>query len=70
MGEEPGNEAIDLIRETISYYVTHFGMAKRTNVPLSAMCTAVSEEASKDSSRSVLLILRGPKLDEIVGKSY
>ena len=38
---------IDLIRETISYYVIHFRMAKAHECPLAAMCTAVSGEAWK-----------------------
>jgi len=36
---------IDLIRETISYYVIHLRMAKAHECPLAAVCTAVSGEA-------------------------
>ena len=36
---------IDLIRETISYYVIHLRMAKAHKCPLAAVCTAVSGEA-------------------------
>ena len=38
---------IDLIRETISYYVIHLRMAKAHKCPLAAVCTAVSGEAWK-----------------------
>ena len=36
---------IDLIRETISYYVIHFRMAKAHECPLAAVCMVVSGEA-------------------------
>ena len=40
-------DCIDLIRETISYYVIHFQMAKAHECPLAALHTAVSGEAWK-----------------------
>ena len=36
---------IDLIRETISYYIIHFRMAKAHECPLAVVCMAVSGEA-------------------------
>ena len=36
---------IDLIHETILYYVIHFRMVKAHESPLAAVCTAVSREA-------------------------
>ena len=42
-----GLHYIDLIRETVSYYVIHFQMAKAHKCPLAAVCMAVSGEAWK-----------------------
>ena len=36
---------IDLIHETILYYIIHFRMTKAHESPLAAVCTAVSREA-------------------------
>ena len=61
---------IDLIRGTIFGYVIHFRMAKAHKRPYATMCEAVSEEVWKEVALGSFLNLRGPKLDEIVGKSY
>ena len=38
---------IDLTRDTISYYVIHFRMARAHECPLAAVCTTVSRETWK-----------------------
>ena len=46
-----GNVCIDLIRDTISYYVIHFRMARVHECPLAAVCTTVSRDMKGSSTR-------------------
>ena len=51
------NVCIDLIRDTISYYVIHFRMARADECPLAAVCTTVSRETSRFSETPNLMRL-------------
>ena len=45
------NVCIDLIRDTISYYIIHFRMARAHECPLAAVCTTVSRDMKGSCAR-------------------
>ena len=45
------NVCIDLIQDTISYYVIHFRMARVHECPLAAVCTIVGRDMKGSSAR-------------------